>query len=109
KKIILLFLAFYAVINFSNAQWQQANGPYGGSVNCMAVKDTSLFAGTMRSGIYKSVDNGTNWIPANTGLPNNTYVTSIFINDTSFFITALGQGVFSQTTVVQAGMQLIMD
>jgi photosystem II stability/assembly factor-like uncharacterized protein len=83
KKIILLFLAFSALINFSNAQWQQTNGPFGGVVNCIAVSGSKIFAGT-RTGVFLSTDNGANWNAVNNGI-ENTEVLSLAINGNNIY------------------------
>ncbi|MFY8001420.1 MAG: hypothetical protein ACOVSW_22700 [Candidatus Kapaibacteriota bacterium] len=48
--------------------WQQTNGPYGGSVRCLVRNGTTLFAGTIGGGVFRSFDNGTTWQAANNGL-----------------------------------------
>jgi fibronectin type 3 domain-containing protein len=91
----MLFLLFSLQISFSQINWQQTNGPYGGIVNCFAVSGTNLFAGTNGSGAFLSTNNGTSWIPVNAGL-TSTYVWSFVFSGTNLF-AATGNGVFLTT------------
>ena len=55
----------------SKGTWRQTNGPYGGKILTLyETIDGMLFAGTEGAGIFRSTDNGNNWIPVNTGLYN---------------------------------------
>jgi photosystem II stability/assembly factor-like uncharacterized protein len=64
-------------------------------VSSLVFSGTNLFAGTNYGGIFHSTNNGTNWIPVNTGLAN-TYVTSLAFSDTNLFAGTYG-GVFLST------------
>jgi len=66
RKLLFLIVLFCAV---DNAQWVQTNGPYGGDVNCLLFKGTFLFA-VVNGSVYFSANRGTNWAPANIGLPD---------------------------------------
>jgi photosystem II stability/assembly factor-like uncharacterized protein len=66
---ICLALAIVLICPCVSAQWVQTNMPYGGSVGCLAVSGTNLFAGTYDDGIYLSTDNGTSWTATNAGYP----------------------------------------
>ena len=49
--------------------WEQTNGPYGGTVNAIAVNSSGpIFVGTSNGGVFRSIDNGDNWTQVNTGL-----------------------------------------
>jgi len=67
KKYILLLFAIFT-LSIANAQWQQCNGPYGGTIKALFVNGTTIFAGTGSNGVYKSTDNGANWISADSGI-----------------------------------------
>ena len=55
----------------SKGTWRQTNGPYGGKILTLyETIDGVLLAGTEGAGIFRSTDNGNNWIPVNTGLYN---------------------------------------
>jgi len=49
------------------ADWEQMSGPGGGLIGALCVKDSMVFAGTGNK-IYRSDDNGENWILVNAGL-----------------------------------------
>lgn len=51
--------------------WQSGNAglPAECKVKSLAVKDSFVFAGTVREGVYRSADGGISWTPARNGLP----------------------------------------
>lgn len=58
-------------VNVGQAQalhWKQTNGPYGGYIRCFAVRDSTIFAGTWRNGVYRSTDGGESWTRITQGL-----------------------------------------
>ena len=56
----------------SKGTWKQTNGPYGGEITTLyETTDGILLAGTDGSGVFRSIDNGINWTPVNTGLYND--------------------------------------
>ena len=65
--ILIVILSFF--MNFANAQWQQINGFYVGTLNCIAISGNNIFAGTY-GGVYLSTNNGNSWAKMNTGLTN---------------------------------------
>ena len=77
-KIFLFALLFYPFL-IINAQWVQTNGPYGGTINCIAADGAHIFAGTENGGIFLSNNNSGNWTAVNNGLPigTNIYFSSI--------------------------------
>jgi photosystem II stability/assembly factor-like uncharacterized protein len=69
KKLLYFFLIIH--IGYSaKAQWQKTNGPYGGSITCMRVFGKSIFAGTTFQEIFKSDDDGANWIESDSNISN---------------------------------------
>ena len=56
---ILLLVFGFALDGFG--QWVQTNGPYGGSVWCLAMHKSDIFAGTDGGGIFRSTDSGATW------------------------------------------------
>jgi hypothetical protein len=77
--------------------WEQTNGPFGGTVAALAINSSGdIFAGIQYGGVYRSTDNGNNWIQINNGLPTDTWVTSLAINNSSgdIFAGTWSSGVF---------------
>jgi len=66
---ILLSLLMFAANIFP--QWEQLKGPYGGFATCFSAKGEYLFA--LGGSVFRSSDNGSNWMPANLGLPYSEY------------------------------------
>jgi photosystem II stability/assembly factor-like uncharacterized protein len=98
---LLLILFFYNGV--SDAQWVQMNGPYDGDVSCLGFSGTNIFAGLESmslnvSGVYLSLNSGTNWIHVNNGLPGYLFVYSIAIIDTNIFAGTEG-GVYLSTNM----------
>ena len=64
--------------------WIQTHGPYGGYITSLALEENSgqvltLFAGTKTNGVFRSINNGENWIACNKGL-SNPYIYTLFTN-----------------------------
>ncbi|RJQ59206.1 MAG: T9SS C-terminal target domain-containing protein [Stygiobacter sp.] len=56
-----------------------------------------IFAGTVNDGIFRSTDNGNEWVQINSGLTDN-YVTSLAINSAGFVFAGTNKGgVFRST------------
>jgi hypothetical protein len=67
------------------ALWDTAsNVSLGNRVQCMAVKDTFLFAGTSNAGIYRSTNNGENWVTVNIGL-SSVNIQALLVKDTIIY------------------------
>ncbi|MCX6096908.1 MAG: stalk domain-containing protein [Caldiserica bacterium] len=85
------------------------------NVNSLAISPftpTTLFAGTVGSGVYRSTDSGTTWAAANTGL-TTPWIVSIAINPampSTVYAGTYGGGVFrtadAGTTWTAASMHL---
>ncbi|MBI4645417.1 MAG: hypothetical protein HY738_02200 [Bacteroidia bacterium] len=95
KKQILLLLVFVLYNYLSPAQWQQTNGPYGETINCFAVSNNNIFAGTEGEGVFLSTDNGSTWIAVNNVLIYK--VKALAISGTNIFAGTAGSGVFLST------------
>jgi len=77
--------------------WEQTNGPYGGTVLSFVINaNAHIFAGTNGGGIFRSADNGENWIKVNTGL-TNTFVSALAINSKRHIFAGTRGGVFRST------------
>ena len=94
-----------------NAQWVQTNGPNGGTVNCFAISDTNIYAGT-NGGVFLSTNNGTSWTAINTGLTNIMSMLLLSAQQRQTGRISLQELIvaafFFQLTTEQAGQQLIM-
>ena len=95
SRILLVIILTFTSMNEIRAQWVQTNGPYGGMVTCLIMKDSSLFAGTYLGGVFRSTDDGKSWTSANNGL-TNTGVTSLAFIGTSLY-SGTGTGLFLST------------
>ena len=100
-----LFVVFVTLLIFwcnsriySQNFWEQSNGPYGGEVRALVVnQDGVIFAGVVDLGLFKSEDNGENWINLTNGLGHKS-VYSIAINsDGRMFAGTRYDGVFYST------------
>jgi photosystem II stability/assembly factor-like uncharacterized protein len=84
RMLVMWVLCVYALPSWAQSlQWQQTNGPYGGFIVSLAVKEKVLFAGSVIGGIYRSDDNGTTW--TNSGLIGQI-VRSIIVSDKTLFV-----------------------
>ena len=54
--------------NGGKAPWEKTAGPPGLEVNVIYKTNNIVYAGTDTQGVYKSTDNGLNWIAANSGI-----------------------------------------
>ncbi len=91
---LLLLLTFTGSINFTSAQWQQTNGPFGhGSITCIAVSGINTFAGTSVGGVFLSTDTGTSWTAVNNGL-TDTNITSLAVSGANIFAGTPNSGVY---------------
>ncbi|MFZ4399591.1 MAG: T9SS type A sorting domain-containing protein [Bacteroidales bacterium] len=88
RKLFILFVLSIAINTNINAQWQQTNGPFGGSVNCFAENGNSIFAGT-EVGLFKSDNYGTSWVKVNNNLINRN-ISSIIIKNNKIFAGSVG-------------------
>ncbi|MDZ7372472.1 MAG: T9SS type A sorting domain-containing protein [candidate division KSB1 bacterium] len=84
----LLELAF---LGESAAQWIRTSGPNRGAVNCLAVGQSTLFAGT-QGGVFATSDNGDHWTRLVQGLSDTT-VRALLFSGTKLFAGTRG-GVF---------------
>ncbi len=102
---LTLLLSFPATPVIAQANfWQQTNGPFGGTVNALAINSNGeIFAGT-GAGVFRSSDNGDNWTQINTGLTNTDVFALAFNSDGQVFAGTRGGGVFrsvGSTTAVE--------
>jgi hypothetical protein len=55
-----------------------------------------LFAGTWNAGVFRTTNNGTNWTPANTGLPSSA-IYALVASGSNLFAGTFGSGVYLST------------
>ena len=85
KKSCLLLIAIF-VLNIANAQWQQCKGPYGSGGYKLVVNGDTLFK-IHNSVVYRSFDNGLNWINVGSGLPSfATGISDIAMSGSNIYI-----------------------
>jgi photosystem II stability/assembly factor-like uncharacterized protein len=78
-----------------HAQWMRTNGPYGGRITDLVASGTTLFAGTLGGGVFRSTDNGTSWNEASHGLTDfDVYV--LAVSGTTLF-AGFEKGIFRST------------
>jgi hypothetical protein len=63
------------------ALWDTASGQLGSLVQCLAFKDTNLYAGTSDSGVYRSTNNGTSWVKSSGLTGSGLNVHTILVRD----------------------------
>ena len=91
-RILLVVLSLLIGLNQLHTQWLQTNGPNGGEIDCIAIIDSNIFAGTWEGGMFLSTNNGSNWTAVNTGLVGKNVV-SIAINGPNIFAGTFNDGV----------------
>lgn len=100
--VLVLTVHFTLNIEYSAAQWVPCSSGLRitGGLNAMVMNNGILFAGTTGGGIYKSVDNGANWVYASSGLEvdndlynYNYYITAMTANG-NFVFAATVNGIF---------------
>ena len=79
KSVLYLVLIISGFLNAQNF-WQKMGNPMSGTVNSITFNTAgNIFVGAPGSGIYRSTDNGNNWVPVNNGLLN-LRITSLAAN-----------------------------
>jgi hypothetical protein len=79
----------------TSVPWERISGPEGGRIISLAISGTNTFAGT-QAGVFRSTNNGTNWVAANSGLPLNATVADFALRGDSL-LAATNGGVFLST------------
>jgi photosystem II stability/assembly factor-like uncharacterized protein len=91
--LMIVFLFWGTKRTFPQDFWEPTNGPFGGYVSAFAINSSEhIFAGTLGSGIFCSIDNGSTW--KQTGL-TDVSIRSIAIDTTGqIFAATEGDGVY---------------
>lgn len=89
-----LFVACIFTLNtpMCFSQWVPTGSINGDFVECFLLKGTDIYAGT-GSGIYKTTNNGDNWIEVNSSLP----ATAMIVKGQNIFVSTFGSGVYKST------------
>jgi photosystem II stability/assembly factor-like uncharacterized protein len=90
---VVFFLVFLLWNIQMKGQWTKTNGPEGMSINAFYTYNNILFAATNAKGVYKSFDNGLNWVASNTPQTSNLDLLCIHSDDSYIFVGGLGTGV----------------
>jgi hypothetical protein len=92
---VSLFLLLVMHEVSTNAQWVKTLPVVQdhGDFVAFAVLGTSIFAGSERSGVFRSTDNGTSWTAVNSGLPDSA-VFSLVVSGTNLFAGTSNGGVY---------------
>ena len=96
--IILIFCS-----GFSQAQWVQTNGPYGGEILTLAINGNSVFAGTW-NGVFLSTDSGSSWTSVNNGL-TDLEIELLYVDGNTIYV-GTNDDYFVQQIMVHIGRQL---
>lgn len=109
KKIVLVFSLFSILpFNLFSQQnfWVPTNGPYGGTIRSLAINfNGDIFCGTYFSGIFRSTDNGENWVNQNNGI-TNLNINVIKINSTNMIFVGTENGIFRSTNNGESWIQI---
>jgi photosystem II stability/assembly factor-like uncharacterized protein len=97
KRHLLFSLTIFIFTSFifsQTIQWQQLNGPFGGTaLSFVSNSNGDIFAGADQDqrGIFRSTDGGITWQPKNTGLYlDNRAFNWLVVDDSSYIIAGTG-------------------
>lgn len=92
KSFIFVFAAFFLIAP-TFAQWQQLNGPKCNSVNCFAIDNSYIWAGT-ELGCFISYVNPLYWTMHNSGLLISDYNIRSLVFNSNYIYAATYSGIF---------------
>lgn len=94
--LIVLFVSTWA--SKSYGQWAPSNGPFGGSVMCLATSGANIFAGG-GFGVYLSTNDGATWSNVSSSLANYSVTALAAVPNgnggVNIFAGTYGGGIFS--------------
>lgn len=79
----------------AHAQWTQCGAPLGGAITAFATSGQTLFAGTYKSGVFRSTDLGNTWVAAGIGLSSQR-ILSLHVADSTLY-AGTDAGVYRST------------
>ena len=91
---LIIITAFYTFS--STAQWEQTNGPSGGTIQDFAVDEYHTYVATNQKGIFKLSDDGGNWTGINKGLPGLS-INALVANNNVLLVSVQFEGLFRST------------
>jgi photosystem II stability/assembly factor-like uncharacterized protein len=94
-KLIIGCLFMISTANVCYPQWVNLNTP-ASRINCVDNINTTLFIGT-DAGVYRSTNNGLNWVPASSGL-SSQFVYRMAVSGTNIFVSLSGNNVIFLST-----------
>jgi len=83
------------MITIANAQWQHTSLD-SNFIQSIITKGDTIFAGSLKNGVFRSLNNGGSWTMVNTGLPGTVVVYAFAIKDSTVFTGGYG-GVYKST------------
>jgi photosystem II stability/assembly factor-like uncharacterized protein len=102
KTKLLFALSFLFALGLYSQQWQRTVGPIGGlgyNIKIHPTNNQIIYITDALSGIHKSVDGGTTWIPKNNGITSRSGSSN---DDIPVFTVAIDQ---NNPTTIWAGTQ----
>ena len=78
--ILCLSCLVVSQLSAQEAPWEKTAGPPGLGVNVIYETNSILYAGTETQGVYKSTDNGLNWVTASNGIERSS-VSAIIVSN----------------------------
>ncbi len=100
KKNIFNLITVFIILNSSflilscPCQWVRTNGPNAGNNSCIVFKDNILFAGTYSGGVYRTTNNGLNWVSS--GITSHPVI-SLYAQGANLFAGTYNGGIFLST------------
>jgi photosystem II stability/assembly factor-like uncharacterized protein len=73
----------------ATAPWEKTAGPPGIHTNVIFEANNIVYAGTETQGVYKSTDNGSNWVAANAGIESAS-ISDMIASGSNLLIAAQG-------------------
>ena len=87
--------------------WTPTNLINAGFIYSLASSGTTLFASTLENGIYKSTNNGLNWVRKNEGLNHTPPMVSLLVNGNYIYAGTIEYSVFRRSINEIVGIQTI--